>query len=219
MAPKIPTIYGLVAGILKGDVDQGSNWQMVEFTFDNLRRDGVGSNLHFYNALLEALWCLGQRERAARILAEGRRRGVLLEALSHTRMMWAIDVHRFHIVLYFIFLFIACTLKSYLMTFLSHLSFASLSWLVLLSAAFEDNQLLTNFNAFDGVPCGQDVNRGSIDNIVGVAGGLENSSFFGGRASSSPQHCNKVSISFSDLIIPCRSSLINFSHCFISNLN
>jgi len=94
MAPKIPTIYGLVAGILKGDVDQGSNWQMVEFTFDNLRRDGVGSNLHFYNALLEALWCLGQRERAARILAEGRRRGVLLEALSHTRMMWAIDVHR-----------------------------------------------------------------------------------------------------------------------------
>ncbi len=151
MAPKIPTIYGLVAGILKGDVDQGSNWQMVEFTFDNLRRDGVGSNLHFYNALLEALWCLGQRERAARILAEGRRRGVLLEALSHTRMMWAIDVHRFHIILYFIFLFIACTLKSYLMTFLSHLSFASLSWLILLSAAFEDNQLLTNFNAFDGV--------------------------------------------------------------------
>jgi hypothetical protein len=105
------------------------------------------------------------------------------------------------------------------MTFLSHLSFASLSWLVLLSAAFEDSQLMTNFNAFDGVSCGQDVNRGGIDNIVGVAGGLENSSFFGGRASSSAQRCNKVSISFSDLIISRRSSPINFFHCFISNLN
>lgn len=90
----MPAIHGVVGGILNGDLDQGTNWQRVEYAFDIVKVEGVGSNLRFYNALLEALWCLGQRERASRVFAEGQRRGILPEAFSRTRMMWAIDVHR-----------------------------------------------------------------------------------------------------------------------------
>lgn len=91
----MPSIYGVVGGILKGEMDDGTNWQRVEYAFDGLKVDGVGSNLRFYNALLEALWCLGQRERACRVFAEARKRGVLAEAFSRSDLMWAIDVHRF----------------------------------------------------------------------------------------------------------------------------
>jgi len=44
--------------------------------------------------LLEALWCLGQRQRACRVFAEARQRGVFAEAFSHSDLMWSIDVHR-----------------------------------------------------------------------------------------------------------------------------
>lgn len=94
LEPNMPSIYGVVGGILKGEMDDGTNWQRVEYAFDGLKVDGVGSNLRFYNALLEALWCLGQRERACRVFAEARKRGVLAEAFSRSDLMWAIDVHR-----------------------------------------------------------------------------------------------------------------------------
>ena len=92
--PNMPSIYGVVGGVLKGEMDEGTNWQRVQYAFDGLKVDGVGSNLTFYNALLEALWCLGQRERACRVFAEAQKRGVLAEAFSRSDLMWSIDVHR-----------------------------------------------------------------------------------------------------------------------------
>lgn len=94
MLPNMPTLHSVVGGIIKGDLDEGTNWQRVEYALDGLKVDGVGSNLRFYNAVLEVLWCLGQRERAARVFAEGQKRGVLAEAFSRNQLMWAIDVHR-----------------------------------------------------------------------------------------------------------------------------
>lgn len=94
MLPNMPTLHNVVGGIIKGDLDEGTNWQRVEYALDELKVDGVGSNLRFYNAFLEALWCLGQRERAARVFTEGQKRGFLAEAFSRNQLMWAIDVHR-----------------------------------------------------------------------------------------------------------------------------
>lgn len=92
--PNMPSIYGVVGGIFKGEMDEGTNWQRVEYALDGLKVNGVGSNLTFYNALLEALWCLGQRQRACRVFAEARQRGVFAEAFSRSDLMWSIDVHR-----------------------------------------------------------------------------------------------------------------------------
>lgn len=94
LEPNMPSIYGVVGGIFKGEMDEGTNWQRVEYALDGLKVDGVGSNLKFYNALLEALWCLGQRQRACRVFAEARQRGVFAEAFSRSDLMWSIDVHR-----------------------------------------------------------------------------------------------------------------------------
>lgn len=94
MDPKKPDIYAVVGGIFKGEMDEGTNWQRVVYALDGLKVDGVGSNLTFYNAFLEALWCLGQRQRACRVLEEAKKRGVYAEAFSRSDLMWSIDVHR-----------------------------------------------------------------------------------------------------------------------------
>lgn len=91
---RMPTLHQLVAGIITGDYDSAANWQLVEHVLDNLKVEGVGHNLEFYNAFLEALWYFGQKERAARTLEEGRKRGVFMEAFKKSRNMWAVDVHR-----------------------------------------------------------------------------------------------------------------------------
>ncbi|BFI40622.1 protein MpPPR_65 [Marchantia polymorpha subsp. ruderalis] len=90
----MPTLHSMVAGLMTGEYDTDSNWDLVEHVLDNLKIEGVGHNLEFYNGLLEALWFFGQRKRAARLLQEGRKRGVFVEAFRKTRMMWAVDVHR-----------------------------------------------------------------------------------------------------------------------------
>lgn len=91
----MPTLHGIVAGLMTGEYDTGSNWDLVEHVLDNLKVEGVGHNLEFYNGLLEALWFFGQGKRATKVLQEARKRGVFVEAFRKTRMMWAIDVHRF----------------------------------------------------------------------------------------------------------------------------
>lgn len=52
----------------------------------------------FYNALLDVLWSFGLRERAARVLAEGRSLGVfdkdlLAEGAAFESDVWRIDLH------------------------------------------------------------------------------------------------------------------------------
>ncbi|CAM6120304.1 unnamed protein product [Calypogeia fissa] len=91
---RMPTLHQLVAGIISGEYDTTSNWEVVEHVLDNLKVEGVGHNLEFYNAFLEALWYFGQKERAARTLEEARKRGVFMEAFRKSGNLWAVDVHR-----------------------------------------------------------------------------------------------------------------------------
>eukprot|EP00250_Pteridium_aquilinum_P015129 c22399_g1_i1 orf=446-3445(-) len=91
----MPNLHVLVAGLIQGNFDEISNWSdIVQPAFDLIKVDGIESNMMFYNALLEVLWWSGQRSRAARVLGEGRRRGVFPESFSRTSTLWSIDVHR-----------------------------------------------------------------------------------------------------------------------------
>ncbi|KAK6148461.1 hypothetical protein DH2020_019373 [Rehmannia glutinosa] len=71
-------IHQVIGQMIKGDFDDANNWQMVEF----------------YNTILEALWCLGQKERAARVLYEATKRGLYPELYRKNKLIWSVDVHR-----------------------------------------------------------------------------------------------------------------------------
>ncbi|KAK2965160.1 hypothetical protein RJ640_005323 [Escallonia rubra] len=86
--------YKVIGKMIKGDYDDDVNWQMVEYVFDKLKTEGCGLGLRFYNTLLEALWWLGQKERAARVLNEATKRGLFPELYRNSKLVWSVDVHR-----------------------------------------------------------------------------------------------------------------------------
>lgn len=87
-------IHQVTGQMIKGDFDDGSYWQMVEYVFDKLNTEGCGFGMKFYNALLEALWWLGQKERSARVLNEATKRGLFPELFRKNKLVWSVDVHR-----------------------------------------------------------------------------------------------------------------------------
>lgn len=93
---RVSNIHQVIGLMIKGDYDDASNWQMVEYVFDKLSSEGCGLGIRFYNTLLEALWCLGQKERAARVLHEATKRGLYPELYRKNKVIWSVDVHRYH---------------------------------------------------------------------------------------------------------------------------
>ncbi|KOM33217.1 hypothetical protein LR48_Vigan01g277300 [Vigna angularis] len=87
-------IHQVIGQMIKGDFDDESNWQIVEYVFDKLSSEGCGLGVRFYNALLEALWWMFQRERAARVLDEASKRGLFPELFRKSKLVWSVDVHR-----------------------------------------------------------------------------------------------------------------------------
>jgi hypothetical protein len=81
--------------MIKGDYDDDSNWQMVEYVFDKLKSEGCGLGMRFYNTLIDALWWLGQKQRAVRVLNEATQRGLFPELIRKNKLVWSIDVHRY----------------------------------------------------------------------------------------------------------------------------
>ncbi|KAJ0988239.1 hypothetical protein J5N97_006595 [Dioscorea zingiberensis] len=86
--------HQVIASMIKGDYDDGSNWQMVEYIFDRFNSEGCGFGMRFYNAVLEALWWLGQRARAARVLREATGHALFPELYRRSKLVWSVDVHR-----------------------------------------------------------------------------------------------------------------------------
>ncbi|KAH9329592.1 hypothetical protein KI387_001700 [Taxus chinensis] len=95
--PKAPNALRVIGTMIKGEYDDQENWQMVEHVFDTLKLEGVGVGMMFYNAVLDALWWLGQKARAAKVLEEARKRGVFPEAFRKTKLVSSVDVHRMSI--------------------------------------------------------------------------------------------------------------------------
>jgi len=93
-AHRMPNAHRVIGTMIKGDYDDLPNWQMVDYVFDNLKSQGAGIGMAFYNVLLDTLWWFGQKERAAKVLEEARKRGVFLEAFRQTKLVWSVDVHR-----------------------------------------------------------------------------------------------------------------------------
>lgn len=91
---KVSNVHQVIGQMIKGDYDDSSNWQMVEYVFDKLKTEGCGLGLRFYNTLLEALWWLGQKERASRVLIEATKRGIYPELFRTNKLVWSVDVHR-----------------------------------------------------------------------------------------------------------------------------
>ncbi|XP_023000839.1 pentatricopeptide repeat-containing protein At1g74850, chloroplastic isoform X1 [Cucurbita maxima] len=87
-------IHQVIGQMIKGGYDDDSNWQMVEYVFDKLNAEGCGLGMRFYNTLLEALWWLGQKGRAARVLTEATKRGLFPELFRKSKLVWSVDVHR-----------------------------------------------------------------------------------------------------------------------------
>ncbi|KAM1186312.1 hypothetical protein FF1_015488 [Malus domestica] len=87
-------IHQVIGQMIKGDYDDDSNWQMVEYVFDKLKSEGCGLGMRFYNTLLEALWWLGQKQRAARVLNEATQRGLFPELFRKNKLVVSVDVHR-----------------------------------------------------------------------------------------------------------------------------
>uniref|UniRef100_A0A1D1ZB86 Pentatricopeptide repeat-containing protein At1g74850, chloroplastic n=2 Tax=Anthurium amnicola TaxID=1678845 RepID=A0A1D1ZB86_9ARAE len=91
---RVSNIHQVVGSMIKGEYDDVSNWQMVEYVFDKFNSEGCSLGLRFYNAVMEALWWLGQRARAARVLCEATRRGLFPELYRQSKLVWSVDVHR-----------------------------------------------------------------------------------------------------------------------------
>ncbi|KAE8652579.1 pentatricopeptide repeat-containing protein At1g74850, chloroplastic isoform X1 [Cucumis sativus] len=91
---RVSSIHQVIGQMIKGDYDDDSNWQMVEYVFDKLNAEGCGFGMRFYNTLLEALWWLGQKGRAARVLTEATKRGLFPELFRQSKLVWSVDVHR-----------------------------------------------------------------------------------------------------------------------------
>lgn len=96
LANKVSNIHQVIAQMIRGDFDDDVNWQMVEYVFDKLNSEGRGLGIRFYNALLEALWWLGQKERAVRVVNEATKRGLFPELFRKNKLVWSVDVHRYH---------------------------------------------------------------------------------------------------------------------------
>lgn len=92
---RVSNIHQVMGKMIKGDYDDDANWQMVEYVFDKLNSEGCRLGMRFYNTLLEALWWLGQKERAARVLSEATKRGLFPELLRISKLVWSVDVHRY----------------------------------------------------------------------------------------------------------------------------
>lgn len=92
---RVSDIHQGIGQMIKGDFDDESNWQIVEYVFDKLNSEGCGLGMRFYNALLEALWWMFQRERAARVLNEASKRGLFPELFRKSKLVWSVDVHRY----------------------------------------------------------------------------------------------------------------------------
>lgn len=91
---RVSDIHQVVGQMIKGHFDDDSNWQIVEYVFDKLNSEGCGFGMKFYNALLEALWWMHQRERASRVLNEASKRGLFPELFRKNKLVWSVDVHR-----------------------------------------------------------------------------------------------------------------------------
>lgn len=92
---RVSNIHQVMGKMIKGDYDDDANWQMVEYVFDKLNSEGCRLGMRFYNALLQALWWLGQKERAARVLSEVTKRGLFPELFRISKLVWSVDVHRY----------------------------------------------------------------------------------------------------------------------------
>lgn len=88
-------IHQVIGQMIKGDYDDDANWQMVEYVFDKLKSEGCGLGMRFYNTLLEALWWLGQKQRAVRVLNEATQRGLFPELFRKNKLVGSVDVHRY----------------------------------------------------------------------------------------------------------------------------
>ncbi|KAF8390309.1 hypothetical protein HHK36_024834 [Tetracentron sinense] len=91
---RVSNAHQVIGQMIKGDYDDDSNWQMVEYVFDKFKSEGCGLGVRFYNALLEALWWLGQKGRAERVLNEATKRGHFPELFRKSKLLWSVDVHR-----------------------------------------------------------------------------------------------------------------------------
>ena len=96
LANKVSNIHQVIGQMIRGDFNDDANWQMVEYVFDKLNSEGCGLGIRFYNALLEALWWLGQKERAVRVLNEATKQGLFPELFCKNKLVWSVDVHRYH---------------------------------------------------------------------------------------------------------------------------
>ncbi|XP_071929545.1 pentatricopeptide repeat-containing protein At1g74850, chloroplastic-like [Coffea arabica] len=94
LSTKASNIHQVMGQMIRGDFDDESNWQMVEYVLDKLNSEGCGLGMRFYNTLLEALWWLGQKERAAKVLNEATKRGLFPELFRINKFVWSVNVHR-----------------------------------------------------------------------------------------------------------------------------
>lgn len=92
---RVSNIHQVIGQMIKGDFDDANSWQMVEYAFDKLNSEGCGLGIRFYNTILEALWCLDQKERAARVLSEATKRGLYPELYRRNKLIWSVNVHRY----------------------------------------------------------------------------------------------------------------------------
>jgi len=51
--------HQVIASLIKGEYDDSSNWQMVEYALKNSTMEGCDYSLRFFNALLDVLWSEG----------------------------------------------------------------------------------------------------------------------------------------------------------------
>lgn len=119
LANKVSNIHQVIGQMIRGDFDDDGNWQMVEYIFDKLNSEGYGFGIRFYNALLETLWWLGQKERAARVLKEATKRGLFPELFRKNKLVFSVDVHRYHGT-YFQSCFFPVSCQSYLTNEVGH---------------------------------------------------------------------------------------------------
>lgn len=91
---RVSNIHQVIGQMIKGEYDDDSNWQMVEYVFDKVNSEGRNLGMRFYNTLLEALWWLGQKKRAAKVLNEATKRGLFPELFRKNKLVWSVDVHR-----------------------------------------------------------------------------------------------------------------------------
>uniref|UniRef100_A0ACD6A7T4 Uncharacterized protein n=1 Tax=Avena sativa TaxID=4498 RepID=A0ACD6A7T4_AVESA len=86
--------HQVIASMIKGEYDDSSNWQMVEYVLDSSNLEGCDYSLRFFNALLDVLWWFGQKARAERVLDHAVNYGLFPELFRDTKLVWSLDVHR-----------------------------------------------------------------------------------------------------------------------------